>query len=185
MPLMSICRKFVCILCLFTFFTFSSGVQAQDYDKAAGVRFGYQPGLTGKLFTGQKVALEGILDWRYGLRRGGSYRGYRGFGIVGLIEYHIPIDDLPDFSLYIGGGGHFSFGNLYDCRFNGCGYYYGYTAAGVDLIAGGEYYLGGEFDLPFTVGLDVRPYFEIPFVPVDNFFPFFINPTFAVRYTFE
>jgi hypothetical protein len=127
------------VLCvLFTTESFS-----QDYKRSIGLRGGYPTALTGKFFTSQTVALEGMLT---------GYRG--GFEFTGLYEIHANAFDVPYLNWYYGPGFHIG---AFDDRDNR-GYYYrnrgdGFVL-GVDFILGLEYTIT---DIPFVIGVDFKP----------------------------
>jgi hypothetical protein len=154
----------------------SGTLEAQEtYKHGLGLRLGSSYGITYKTFFKEKLAFEGILSTRYY----GEYRGNNGWGnnnynyrysrsggmLTGLIEYHIPIPELPELSIYFGGGVHLIFwrGEWYDPN-----YYEDrtYLFAGIDAIIGAEYVFK---ELPIALALDFKPSFH--FAPHDNFWP--------------
>lgn len=133
-----------------TFFFMSSGLFAQDYKTAIGIRGGYPSGLNFKTFTGGNNAFEFILS---------GYGG--GFELTGLYEIHKQAFDTPNLNFYYGPGLHIgSFADNVALP----GYYYkdrgrGFNL-GVDAILGIEYTLT---EIPFVIGVDVKP--AIDFIP--------------------
>ena len=115
-------------------------VYAQEYDLAIGLRAGSANGLTLKRFISHSVALEGMVLYRQG-----------GARATGLIEAHFPITD--GFYLLLGGGGHMGYtSSLFaETRYNR-------LAAGVDIIAGGEYVFPRS---PVAISFDIMPGLEL------------------------
>lgn len=134
-------------------------LQAQSYKFGIGFRGGLFNGITGKYIIKESTAIEGIIASRY-----------KGWAVCGLYEVHnkTGIDNL---TWFYGIGGHIASYKSY--------YYYGYykypgyyhkgvyytsyysepvTALGIDGIAGIEYQFKG---IPFTMGLDIKPYFDL------------------------
>lgn len=138
-----------------TFFFMSSGLFAQDYKSAIGVRGGLPTGINFKTFTNGNNAFEFILS---------GYGG--GFELTGLYEIHQQAFDTPNLNFYYGPGLHI--GSFADNRVLP-GYYNnnrgrGFTL-GVDAILGIEYTLT---DIPFVIGVDVKP--ALDFVPGAYFY---------------
>lgn len=131
----------------------ATAAQAQaDYTTGIGLRGGAASGITIKHFISNDAAIEGIIS--------SSFR-YRGTLITVLYEKHAQAFNTRGLLWYYGLGGHVGF---YD------GYYYyrnrgsrrddgNVFGVGVDGIIGLEYYLR---DIPFTVGADLKPYFNLP-----------------------
>ncbi|HKL38551.1 MAG TPA: hypothetical protein VJ876_06600 [Bacteroidales bacterium] len=124
---------------------FSFHANGQDYKTGIGFRGGLSNGLTIKHFTGQDVALEGILAFRWG-----------GYHITGLYEKHQPAFDTEQLKFYYGAGGHIgmwdSDGNPW---FNeGTNH----TIVGLDGIIGLEYTFR---EIPFNISADWKPAFNI------------------------
>ncbi len=122
-----------------------SGLKAQTYDNAIGLRGGLHSGLTYKHFISNTKAIEGILHTRWG-----------GWEIVGLMEHHNDIPDVNGLYWFYGYGAHIGF---YDAA--NTGWYddgNSYTVVGVDGIIGLEYQIPGA---PLTLGLDWKPYFNL------------------------
>jgi hypothetical protein len=152
-----------------------SAASAQDkngaggaYNTGIGLRGGWQPGFTVKHFIKENAAVEGILHTRY---------KYRGWVLTGLYEKHARAFDVERLRWFYGLGAHA--GHFRDGWYkNRWGNYYerDIITIGIDGILGLEYHIG---DIPFTVGIDIKPFFDI------------INPgygywdaAFSVRYTF-
>ena len=151
---------------------------SSGYSTGIGLRGGgYSSGLTIKHFLSGKngVAIEGLLTTEYAAHGG---------RLTILGEKHHSLADVKGLQFYYGAGFHAgSYQPRYyfaDDRFyyNGRGddlylrrskngfyyansYYYdetSYIAVGADLILGLEYKLP---DLPFAVGIDYKPFFEV------------------------
>ena len=142
--------------------------EGSPYSTGIGLRAGMHPGITVKHFFKGDAAIEGILHTR---------PKYHGWILTGLYEKHATAFNTEKLKWYYGLGahvGHFGHG-WYKDRWGD--YYERNTiTVGIDGILGLEYFIG---DIPFTVGLDVKPYFDI------------INPgwgywdgALSVRYTF-
>lgn len=155
-------------------------VPAQDYKTGIGLRGGWISGLTVKHFIQEGKALELLLS--------NGYR-YRGWQITGLFEIHKPAfakDDVEGLFWLYGLGAHFGGGARWEHYHPGngngnWGYYHvhQYVSVGIDFIFGMEYKIK---DIPFTVGVDVKPFFE--FVR-DYDAPFgFWDSALSIRYVF-
>lgn len=150
-------------------------IKAQDYKNALGLRAGFPSGITFKHFFSGDAALEIIA---------GRSWGYRGFILTGLYEKHKQAFNVSGLYWFYGGGAHIgSFdGYYYNYGHRNKNYYYGYyydrvLAIGIDGILGIEYKIS---DAPFTIGLDLKPSFDIvPFGYGD------IDGALTVRYTFK
>jgi len=140
----------------------SAGGQA-GYKTGIGLRGGYEGGITLKHFIKSDRAIEGILS------RGWGYGGMR---ITGLYEIHKPFPNVKGLDWFYGVGGHIGFYNedYYGYRCDKDGYYdkdgdwhsgdckKNYTTIGIDGILGLEYQFA---EIPFTIGLDIKPYFDL------------------------
>ena len=123
---------------------------SQSYTTGIGLRAGWHPGLTVKHFISGSSAIEGILHTRY---------RYRGWVITGLYEKHVSAFNVEGLQWLYGLGAHvgtFREG-FYKDRW---GYYHKERVftAGIDGILGIEYFIG---EIPFTIGADIKPYFDI------------------------
>ncbi len=149
------------------------GSGSSGYSTGIGLRGGgYSSGLTIKHFLSGKngVAIEGLLTTEYAAHGG---------RLTILGEKHHNLADVKGLQFYYGAGFHagsyqaryyfaddrFYYsgrnGNVYFVKGNKYGYYYdetSYIAVGADLILGLEYKLP---DLPFVVGVDYKPFFEV------------------------
>ena len=139
-----------------------SALFSQDYKTGIGLRCGWISGLSVKHFVKEGRALEGIFS---------SGWGYHGYQITGLYELHkaaFTDDDVEGLFWFYGAGAHFGGGYRYSKWVyvhtgpGNSGYYEleegRYATFGIDGILGMEYQIP---DIPFTAGLDLRPFFEI------------------------
>ncbi|MCB2379930.1 hypothetical protein LGH70_20205 [Hymenobacter sp. BT635] len=166
-----------------------SGGSSSGYNTGIGLRGGgYSSGLTIKHFMSGKngVAIEALVTTEY------KARGAR---LTLLGEKHKGIPDVKGLQFYYGAGFHLGAyqGRYYfaDARY----YRYGrkkkdvyvlydyrydeetYVAFGADLILGLEYKME---DLPFVVGVDYKPYFEV----FNGYTGFYNDAAVSLRYTF-
>lgn len=175
----------------------SGGSSNSGYTTGIGLRGGgWSSGLTLKHFvgSGKGVAIEGLLTTEYKARGG---------RLTILGEKHLGVADVKGLNFYYGAGFHAGAyqGRYYfaDDRFyydgrngdlylrrgkNGLyyadSYYYDtntYLAVGADLIAGLEYKLP---DLPFVVGVDYKPFFEV----FHGYTGFYHDAAISLRFTF-
>lgn len=160
----------------------SEGGQA-GYKTGIGLRGGFEGGITIKHFIKSDRALEGILS------RGWGYGGMR---ITGLYEIHKPFPGAKGLDWFYGVGAHLGFynGDYYGYNYYNGGYYdkkgkwhpgdyrsRTYTTVGIDGILGLEYQFA---EIPFTVGIDIKPYFD--FVGRGDHFG---DGAFSIRYTIK
>ncbi|MBX0292274.1 hypothetical protein K3G63_17635 [Hymenobacter sp. HSC-4F20] len=172
----------------------TEGAQAQSKKKgSAGAGYttgiglrggGWSSGLTVKHFLSGKnnVAFEGLLTREYAARGG---------RLTLLLEKHLPVSDFKGLQFYYGAGAHVGsyrrYYYYYDGRY-GHGrakrYYTIYRvdedpriAAGADLILGLEYKME---DLPFVVGVDYKPFFEV----FDGYTGFYNDAAISLRFAF-
>jgi len=131
------------------------------YKLGLGVRAGLESGLTLKYFMKSNAAIEVILS------RGWNYGGAR---VTGLYEIQKRIADVKGLSWFYGIGAHIGYynGNYYGYTYHNGGYYdnnghwhntkqNNYATVGIDGILGLEYAFS---EIPFTLGLDIKPYFN-------------------------
>jgi hypothetical protein len=167
----------------------SGGGSSSGYSTGIGLRGGgYSSGLTIKHFMSGKngVALEALVTTEYKARGG---------RLTLLGEKHKAISDVKGLQFYYGAGFHAGAyqGRYYfeDARF----YRYGrknkdvyvirdyrydeetYVAVGADLILGLEYKME---DLPFVVGVDYKPFFEV----FHGYTGFYNDAAVSLRFTF-
>jgi len=141
----------------------ATGVQAQSYKSAIGLRGGDPSGITFKTFLNSTNALE--------LIAGTGYWGHN-FVITGFYEWQYPTDWTPNLDWFIGPGAHLGFWNDYYKDDYGTG-----ILIGVDGIIGLEYTLD---DIPLNLGLGVGPSFQLTSGPGWGHW----NGGFYVRYVF-
>ena len=167
------------------------GSSSSGYGTGIGLRGGgYSSGLTIKHFLSGKngVALEALVTREYAAR---------GARVTLLGEKHMGVADIKGLQFYYGAGFHAGSyeGRYYftDDRYyykgrkgdyflvsNRSGYLYddaSYIAVGADLIAGLEYKLQ---DLPFVVGIDYKPFFEV----FNGHTGFYHDAAVSLRFTF-
>ncbi|RPD47033.1 hypothetical protein DNI29_12820 [Hymenobacter sediminis] len=162
-----------------------SGSSGAGYETAIGLRGGgWSSGLTFKHFLSGKnnVAFEGLLTREYQARGG---------RLTLLLEKHLPISDFKGLQFYYGAGGHVGVYNgryyVLDGRFvrgRKRDFYYtyyredrNYIVGGADLILGLEYKME---DLPFTIGVDYKPFFEV----FDGYTGFYNDAALSLRFAF-
>jgi hypothetical protein len=156
------------------------------YKNGLGLRAGgYSSGGTFKHFISGKnnVALEALLTTEYRAK---------GARLTVLLEKHLPVADLKGLQFYYGAGAHAG-------SYRGRYYYYerlyyynkgkykaynavyeddrNYVVFGADLILGLEYKMP---DLPFVVGVDYKPYFEV----FDGYTGLYNDAAVSLRFTF-
>ena len=141
----------------------------EGYETGIGLRGGNEGGLTIKHFIQDGAAIEGIFTTGLG------YNGFgnRSFRITGLYEIQKPLPNAKGFDYFYGVGAHIGSYSYYSYGYNGYngnGYYdkHGnwhsgtykdnYISVGLDAIIGLEYQFT---ELPFTAGVDLKPYFDI------------------------
>ena len=168
----------------------SGSGSSSGYSTGIGLRGGgYSSGLTIKHFLGNGVAIEGLLTTEYAAHGG---------RLTILGEKHHSLADVKGLQFYYGAGFHagsyqaryyfaddrFYYngrnGDLYFYKGNKYGYYYdetSYIAVGADLILGLEYKLP---DLPFVVGIDYKPFFEV----FHGYNGFYNDAAISLRFTF-
>ena len=162
---------------MLSFQSLAQEYDADGYDFGVGVRGGFTSGLTFKMMMDQRTAIEGILGW-----------GFRGVRIVGLYEIHAKAFEVDGLNWFYGVGGHvafYNYGKSGDWRWNGFNWERNKNGenvtnsfgVGVDGILGIEYQIQ---EIPFTVGLDIKPAIEFNTL---GFFPFmFWDSAFSIRY---
>lgn len=159
----------------------SSGGGQSGYKTGIGLRGGFEGGITVKHFIKSGRAIEGILS------RGWGYGGMR---ITGLYEIHKPFPGAKGLDWFYGVGAHIGFYDegYYNFKCDKDGYWYKgnwypgdcrgtYTTIGIDGILGLEYQFA---EIPFTIGLDIKPYFD--FVGRSNHYG---DGAFSIRYTIK
>lgn len=81
------------------------GAQAQDYQSAIGLRFGYPASVSYKTFISDVGAIEGFLGFR-------RWATYSWFNVAGLYQHHFPINNVDGLRWYAGGGASVFFWNF-------------------------------------------------------------------------
>ena len=175
-------KKVFIIIC--TLFFCVSGAEnsfSQDYKTSIGLRGGWTSGITAKHFFSESRAIEGIFSsgWR------DKWSGYQ---ITGLYEIHkaaFTKDDAEGFFWFYGAGAHFATGYRVEYwhetgKYTGYYDHYSYSTIGIDGIFGLEYKIA---DLPITLGVDLKPFFEIPTMrgPALGFW----DAAFSIRYVIK
>ncbi len=114
---------------------------SQDYDSALGIRLGSANGISVKSFVSSQTAVEGMIVYRrHGIR------------MIGLTMVQIPLGRNSGTSLYVGGGAHYGFNQLFNPEA------YAHQVAGVDGI------VGIEFAFPhsqMSLSFDLKPMYEL------------------------
>ncbi|WP_324672058.1 hypothetical protein [Hymenobacter sp. GOD-10R] len=164
----------------------SASAPSAGYQTGIGLRAGgYSSGLTIKHFMSGKnnVAVEGLVTTEYAAH---------GARFTLLLEKHVPVKDLKGLQFYYGAGAHLGAyrGRYYfeDVRYRRgkkYDYYYVYyvdedrarIAGGADLILGFEYKMD---DLPFVIGVDYKPFFEV----FNGYTGFYQDAAVNLRFTF-
>ena len=122
--------------------------QAQDYNKAIGLRFGYPNAISGKMFINDNAALEGILGFR-------SFSSTSYISITALYQIHKPIGSVDGLSWFYGGGA-----NLYLYSFKSS--FSGDKSSNLAIGIAGSLGLDYKFDgIPVNLSLDWLPIFSL------------------------
>jgi hypothetical protein len=158
------------LLIAFAFLFFAKRSNAQDYQVAAGLKFGgYENGISGKYFMDKNIALEGLLGFRQG-----------GVVFTGLYEIHQEAFNVPALKFYYGFGGHIgSVGSGTYRTFSGNDYIY----TKPQLLLGGDGVIGLEYlipESPIAVSLDLNPRVELATGPF-----FDLAPGLGIKYVFK
>jgi len=155
--------KQVIILCfLLTAFTCSFG-KSQTYNTGIGLRGGLTSGITIKHFVSPRGAIEAIVSI-----------GFDGFQITGLYEWHKRALEINGLYWFYGLGGHIGSYNHICLEGTPCNN--PFFAIGIDGILGIEWEIR---EIPFTVGLDFKPFIQFPFTAYQ-----FWDIGLSVRYVF-
>jgi hypothetical protein len=149
---------------VFLFGTFSVS-QAQDYNSAVGLRFGYPLSVTYKTFLNETAAVEAYAGFR-------SYTGYTQFRVNAAYQIHNEIESVERLKWYYGGGAGLAFYSFDNSVSDG----------GMSISISG--YLGLEYTLegtPVSFSVDWVPTFFIGgYSGIDSFGAG--NGALAVRY---
>ncbi|MGH1433264.1 MAG: hypothetical protein ACRBG0_02275 [Lewinella sp.] len=152
-----------------------SSLQAQDYQKAIGLRLGYPVSISYKMFLGNSNnALEAFVNYRS--QKVFSY-GWTRIGVGGAYQVHNPISSVDGLQWYYGGGAAIYFWS-YDNDFSG-------FEDEANLSLGIQGYLGLDYKFagaPVNLSLDWVPTFYISGYG-DGFGA--DNGALTIRYTFE
>lgn len=162
-------KSVLLLFALTSFLLFTKRAKAQDYRVAAGLKFSYEFGPTGKYFLNDEDALEAQL-------------GLRSHGVVftGLWERHIPAFGIDKLKFYYGFGAHIGgVGAGTYKRFNGDNVDYANNSIliGADGIVGLEYIVPNS---PIGMSLDLNPRLEIGRGPY-----FDLAPGLGLKYIFK
>ena len=149
---------------------------SQSAEKAIGIRGGFSSGFEYRVFSGEQSSYKVLLSTRR-----------QGLQLTGLKEYHEPdvFDIGEELSFVYGLGAHVGFEswhrNAYDdvypyelIRVKDTG-----IITGLDALAALEYTIP---TLPFVVGIEVKPYFNLFGENFIQFQP--LDVAFTVKYTF-
>lgn len=142
----------------------TTGIRAQSYGSAIGLRGGDPSGVTFKTFINSINSLE--------LIAGTGYWGHN-FVITGFYEWQQPTEWTPNLDWFIGPGAHLGFWNDYYREDYGTG-----ILLGIDGIIGLEYTLD---DIPLNFSLGFGPSVQLTSGPGFIYW----NGGFAARYIFR
>ena len=145
--------------------TFTSTLQAQEYDLAIGLRLGYDSGITARYFFMPNNAVEGIMSF-----------SPNAFKTTGLYQYQQPFLAVDNLDWYVGIGAHIGSVTREFQRRHNLDHAFLF---GADLIAGIEYVFPTA---PFAISLDWKPSFSFTNTNANNFW--FYGFGLSVRYTF-
>jgi hypothetical protein len=143
-------RALVSVALFFCMVLIHGSVTAQGYNNAIGLRLGTSSGITFKHTLGDDAMLELLLTSRW-----------HGWNFTGLYEKHAPAFDAEGLYWYYGAGAHIGF---YNNDHNDSNPWFDddddddHVVIGIDGIIGLEYQIG---EIPFNVGLDWKPAFNI------------------------
>jgi hypothetical protein len=138
---------------------FAQKASAQDYNGGIGLRGGSWGGsLDGKFFVNDVNSFRVLVG---GLGR------YDGYWVAGLYEVNKPTS-LYNVNWYYGGGAHI--GAYREFRNEGKS-----STIGIDGMLGAEWIIP---DIPFTLGVDIRPFFDFGWGGVG------LDPAFVARVRF-
>jgi hypothetical protein len=150
----------------------------QGSDMAIGIRAGLSSGFEYRVFTEDNISYKGLLSTRL---------NGQGLQLTGLKEYHVHdvFDIGEDLSFVYGFGAHAGFESWYiytsDVNYLGIIYQHRKSGpiAGLDGLASLEYTIP---QMPFVVGIEVKPYFNVFGQKLVQFQLF--DFAFTVKYTF-
>lgn len=151
-------------------------VRAQDYDRAIGLRLGWDYGVSYKQFLNKEAAFEGIVHFR---SYGNAFYSWNYMRVTGLYLIHKELPGIEGLYWYYGGGGSLSFwGGEYDDFVRSRNKKSGRLGVGLHGALGLDYKFK---DIPIQVTLD-----WIPSIMIGTYYSGFV-PDYggmAVRYTF-
>jgi hypothetical protein len=136
----SVCLFFIAIMALTAS---AQNSNESSYKNAIGLKL-YPGAISFKHFITDKNALEGL-----------AFFTPDGVRVTGLYEVHAHIQSVEGLRWYIGGGGHFGFGN--DNLQNNSSSREGFSL-GVDGVLGLDYKIKGA---PLNLSFDWQPYFVV------------------------
>ena len=120
-----------------------SYVQAQEYNSAVGLRFGYPLSVSYKKF----LSTQGAMELTAGFR---SFSGWSWFNIGGYYQHHNAIESVEGLRWYYGGGA-----NVYFWTFKS-GFSGSSTSIGLSGVLGLDYRFK---DIPLNLSVDWIPTF--------------------------
>lgn len=132
---------------------------SQDYYQSVGFRAGFTSGITYKKFLNEMKAMEAIISFRK-----------NGLQITALRQYHeMALTQFSD-NIFVmhGYGGHIGFLYAEKDEFLFFSRVIKEDSRGVAPVIGLDAYFGFEYrmyELPFTIGIDYKPYIEFSLLP--------------------
>ena len=147
-------------------------LKAQEFNQALGLRGGLTSGFEYRSYTSEIHSVKILLGTNKGLR------------LHGLFEFHKPNLFLftDQLTLFYGGGIHGGYENWDEKYVHGNASWYENRTAfvmGIDGIVGLEY---NFIELPLSVGLEAKPYFDIFGRDMFHFEP--VDIAFTIKYLF-
>lgn len=135
-------KKIALLFSMLFVMAFAHQANAQNYDKAIGLRLGYPLAASFKFFVSEPGAIEIYAGYRsYGI-------GYNYFNVGAMYQYHKPISSVDGLSWYFGGGASvwfFSYDFVTD---------EGSTGIAINGVLGLDYKFA---DAPFNLSVDWMP----------------------------
>ncbi len=140
------------LLFLLLIFMFANAVSAQEFRQAVGIRAGWTSGFEYRIFTDDYNSYKFLLSSRD-----------RGLQLHAFKEFHrYDLFDFTDQLTFVFGGGVHVGSERWDEHYfdYNTSYFRTRTAliAGIDGLAGLEYTF---YEVPISVGLEVKPYFDL------------------------
>lgn len=125
---------------------------AQDYQRAIGLRAGWDYGISYKHFINDHAAIEGVATFRSWGVPGYRYNYTR---LMGLYLHHMPISGVDGLRWYVGGGASMSFwGGQYRDWNKAFGTNYATTNFSIHGAVGLDYKFA---DIPINLSVDFMP----------------------------